>query len=297
MKGSAPAAANSSSMNRESNLVSAGWLARRIGDPDLVVVDCRYDLTRPEAGRAQYAEGHIPGAFHLDLETDLSGRKQDHGGRHPLPEIDMFCRTAGSIGIDDTTTVVAYDGQNGGAARLWWMLRYLGHRRARVLDGGWSAWRAGNYPVSREVPVAVQRAFVPRVRSGDAVDLAELIRLRREGVRLVDSRTPERYRGEVEPIDPVAGHIPDAANLPWTDNIDEKGFLKPVEALKQRFGSVRQGSGDLVVYCGSGVTACVNLLAMDEAGISGARLYVGGWSDWCSNRQNPVAKEDPPAKG
>jgi thiosulfate/3-mercaptopyruvate sulfurtransferase len=284
-------------MNRESNLVSADWLARRIGDADLVVVDCRYDLMRPEAGREQYAEGHVPAAFHLDLDTDLSGRKQAHGGRHPLPDIDAFCRKAGSIGIGDTTTVVAYDGQNGGAARLWWMLRYLGHRSVRVLDGGWSAWRDGHYPVSREVPVPVERAFVPRLRVGDAVDLAELNQLRREGVRLVDSRTPERYRGEVEPVDPVAGHIPEAANLPWTDNIDEKGFLKPVEALRRRFGNVREGSGDLVVYCGSGVTACVNLLAMDEAGISGARLYVGGWSDWCSYRQNAVAREDPPPKG
>ncbi len=275
----------------ESNLVTVEWLAEHVSDPSIVVADCRFDLAQPRAGAMHYRQGHIPGAVYLDLEADLSGPKQAHGGRHPLPDMQTFSRRLGAVGIDAEVTVVAYDAQQGSnAARLWWMLRYLGHGRVKVLDGGWTAWVEGGHPVTTALPAAAARVFVPRPRPELLLELEELRRRqRRGGVRLIDSRAPERYRGEVEPLDPVAGHIPGAGNLPWTGNIDEQGKLKPVPALADRF-EVLRGEGKPVVYCGSGVTACVNLLAMEEAGISGAVLYLGGWSDWCSYPENPVAK-------
>lgn len=282
-------------MADDGNLVTVAWLAQHLADPTIAVADCRFDLARPEAGREAYARAHIPGAFYLDLDADLSGPRGAHGGRHPLPDPETFGRTLGRVGVDESVTVVAYDDQQGGlaAARLWWMLRYLGHARAKVLDGGWTAWRRAGCPTTSEVRPRAPRACVPRVRADLAVDQEQVRRrLSRADVRLVDSRAPERYRGEIEPLDPVAGHIPGAVNLPWTDNQDEQGMLKPVAALRERFSEVREGAREVIVYCGSGVTACANLLAMEEAGITNAVLYPGGWSDWCSYPENPVARED-----
>ncbi len=275
------------------NLVTAEWLARHLGDPSVVIADCRFDLARPHAGRAAYAQAHIPWAVYLDLEADLSGPKQLHGGRHPLPDVEVLSRKLGSLGVDHEVTVVAYDDQQGGlaAARLWWLLRYLGHPRARVLDGGWPAWCRAGCPTTADVRPRAPRTFVPHVRRDLAIGVEELRRrLGRADVRLVDSRAPERYRGEVEPLDPVAGHIPGAVSLPWTENQDDRGLLKPAPQLRERFAELGAGSGEVVVYCGSGVTACANLLAMEEAGITGAVLYPGGWSDWCSYPENPVAR-------
>jgi len=259
-------------------------------DPSVVVVDCRFDLMNVHAGRTAYEAAHIPGAVYLDLERDLSGPKRAHGGRHPLPDWDAFCQTLGAIGIDETSTVVAYDvPQAAVAPRLWWMLRYLGHDGVRVLDGGWPAWLAAGLPVSREIRRRPSRRFVPRPRPSLTAEVEEVRRLAAAGTaHLVDSRVPERYRGEVEPIDPVAGHIPGAVNLPWNENLDEQGRLKSGTTLAERFAAMGDGA-DVVVYCGSGVTACANLLAMDEAGLSKARLYPGSWSDWCSYPNNPVA--------
>jgi thiosulfate/3-mercaptopyruvate sulfurtransferase len=283
-------------VDQSRNLVSSPWLAEHVVDPDadVVIIDCRFDLANPRAGGEAYSRAHIPGAVYLDLERDLSGPKGPHGGRHPLPEISRFVEKIGSVGIDEHVTVVAYDAQNGCfAARLWWMLRYAGHERVRVLDGGWQAWQHGGYSTTADIPTTVARRFVPTIRSEVLVDLDELHRRRgRPETRLVDSRTGDRYRGDVEPIDPVAGHIPGALNLAWTDNQDTSGAMKPVEDLRRRFADVRAEGPELVVYCGSGVTACVNLLAMEEAGITDAVLYLGGWSDWCSYPDNPVAKGD-----
>lgn len=279
-------------MRGSTNLVTAEWLAGRLGDPAIVIADCRFDLAKPDAGRAEYAREHIPGAVYLDLETDLSAPKADHGGRHPLPAIESLARLFGRAGIDGSTTVIAYDAQNNCmAARLWWMLRYLGHDAVGVLDGGWSAWRRAGHPTTADVHPVAQRVFVPRVRTEMLVDMAGLRRrMSGRGGRLVDSRAPERYRGEVEPLDPVAGHIPGAINLPWTENQDDGGMLKPIEVLRQRFTAI--GSEQPIVYCGSGVSACSNLLAMDEVGIKNAVLYAGSWSDWCSYPENPVAKKE-----
>jgi len=278
-------------MDHGGNLVTPSWLAEHVADPAVVIVDCRFDLVNPLAGRTEYERAHVPRAVHLDLERDLSGPKASHGGRHPLPEVSRFSETLGRVGIDEHIAVVAYDAQNGCmAARLWWMLRYLGHDRVRVLDGGWPAWRRGGFPTTADIPASVPRRFVPRVRPESFVDIDELRRrVSRTGTRLVDSRASERYRGDVEPLDPVAGHIPGAVNLPWTDNHDETGVLRPAEDLRRRFAGIRGGGAQPIVYCGSGVTACANLLAMEEAGIMDAVLYLGGWSDWCSYEDNPVA--------
>lgn len=283
-------------MPERSNLVDVQWLARRLGDPSVVIADCRFELANPGAGRAAYDQGHIPGAVYLDLERDLSGPKRAHGGRHPLPDREEFCRKLGVLGIDETLTVVAYDvPQAPVAPRLWWMLRYLGCDRVRVLDGGWPAWIAAAQPVSRDVPSRAARRFVARPRPELVVDIQDVRRASAEGgACLVDSRAPERYRGEVEPLDPVAGHIPGALNLPWTETLDPAGRLKPRTALAERFGGLGPAAG-IVVYCGSGVSACANLLAMDEAGLTGARLYPGSWSDWCSYPDNPVASAATPA--
>lgn len=279
-------------MTERRNLIDVPWLARHLDDPAVVIVDCRFDLAKPEAGRAAYGEAHVPGAAYLDLDRDLSGLKQAHGGRHPLPDRDAFCEKLGWLGIDGTVTVAAYDTPLAGvtpAARLWWMLRYLGHDRVYVLDGGWPAWLASREPVSREIPSRAARRFVPHPRRELAVDVERVRRIAADGgAHLVDSRAPERYRGEVEPLDPVAGHVPGAVNLPWTEILDAQGRLKPRAALVERFGGL--GGGEVVVYCGSGVTACANLLAMEEAGLLGARLYPGSWSDWCSYPDNPVAR-------
>jgi thiosulfate/3-mercaptopyruvate sulfurtransferase len=274
------------------NLVGAEWLARHLSEPDLVIADCRFDLANAREGRRQYEQGHIPGALYLDLDKDLSSPKQAHGGRHPLPDLGDFVRKLSALGIDHEVTVVAYDDQRGSmaAARLWWMLRFLGHGRAKVLDGGWSAWRRGGYPETAGVRAPRPRTFVPRIRREMLIDVDELrLRLRETSQPVIDTRATERYRGEVEPLDPVAGHIPGAANIPWTETVDDAGLMRPSGALRELFRPVMQDSVPPVLHCGSGVSACVSVLAMEEAGIPGARLYLGGWSDWCSYPENPVA--------
>lgn len=282
---------------QRSNVVEVEWLARHLDDPSVAVVDCRFEYTNLDAGRAAYAQAHIPGAVYLDLERDLSGPKGPHGGRHPLPPLEQFSRTLAAVGVDESVTVVAYDmPQSGVAPRLWWLLRYLGYDLGHVLNGGWPAWLAAGLPVSRDVTRrrAPQQPKAVRPRPDVTASVEDVRRfVAAGGARLVDSRAPERFRGEVEPFDPVAGHIPGAVNLPWTDTLDEAGRLKPRAALAERFREL-PGGGEVVVYCGSGVTACANLLAMEEAGLRGARLYPGSWSDWCSYPENRVAAGETP---
>lgn len=236
-------------------------------------VDCRYELGKPERGRELYLQGHIPGASFLDLDTDLADLSVQGAGRHPLPSAEHFAEAASRAGIGPGVLVVAYDqGMTGGAARLWWLLRHFGHEDVAVLDGGIGAW-IGPLAAGEEKPEPA--LFVPRPRSGDTIDADELVgRLGEAGLVVVDARAPERFRGEIEPIDPVAGHIPGAVNVPYADG------TPPEEVLE---------AGELVVYCGSGVTACVDLLALHAAGRSDAKLYPGSWSDW-STRGLPAAK-------
>jgi thiosulfate/3-mercaptopyruvate sulfurtransferase len=227
-------------------------------------VDCRWELGNPGRGRELYLEGHVPGASFLDLETDLSAPPAVPGGRHPLPATDDFARAAGAAGIGPGVFVVAYDqGMNGGAARLWWLLRHFGHEDVAVLDGGIGAWLGPLRSGDEEIEPA---ELVPAPRAGDTMEAEELAaRLGDPGLVVVDARLPERYRGEVEPIDPVAGRIPGAVNAPHTEPLPD-GLA---------------GGGELVAYCGSGVSATVTLLRLAQAGRDDAKLYPGSWSDWC----------------
>ncbi len=267
-------------------VVSVDWLAERLeaGAADLVVADCRFQLGDAGWGEAQYRAGHIPGAVYFHLERDLSGPPGTHGGRHPLPAPDALAATLAAAGITRTRTmVVAYDSSRlAFAARLWWLLGYYGHDRIAVLDGGWSAWQAAGLATQTAIPIPERGDFQPQLRRERAVTAAEVrSRLERPRGPIVDSRDPRRYRGEWEPIDPIAGHIRGACNLPWQEATDAEGYLRSPAEQRARW----QGLGNFqeaIVYCGSGVTACVNLLSLEVASLPGGKLYAGSWSDWCS---------------
>jgi len=277
-----------------SSVVTAAWLHEQIAGSnaqgDVVVVDCRFSLAQPELGRQQYDAGHIPGAYYLDLNQDLSSPVGTHGGRHPLPDVEQLAITLGAMGVRfQETLLVAYDDSRFAfASRLWWLLRYLGHDRVAVLDGGFAAWQQAGYPVDVALPPVQAGSFVPQVRSSLVVTI-DRVKQRKElpGVVLVDSREGDRYRGEREPIDPLAGHIPGAVNLPWQDVTDAQGFVQPVAVQQQRWQALTEAA-EILVYCGSGVTACVNLLSLELAGVKTGKLYAGSWSDWCSYPELPV---------
>lgn len=252
---------------------------------DVVVIDCRFALTEPDAGARQYAAGHIPGAWYAHLDAGLSGTRGPHGGRHPLPDTAALARTFAAWGIDSAppSLVVAYDDSRFAfASRLWWLLRYCGHENVRVLDGGYRAWVDAGLPIATAVPTPAQGNFVARPQPQLVVDRQQVIARRGQaGHVLVDSRETPRFLGLEEPIDPHAGHIEGACNLPWQQVADERGFFLPPDAQRQRWGDALEAE-NIVVYCGSGVTACVNLLALAELGRDDAQLYAGSWSDWCS---------------
>jgi thiosulfate/3-mercaptopyruvate sulfurtransferase len=264
-------------------LVSPEWLTAHGMSENVVIVDCRFSLADPRLGYRQYLEGHIPGAYYLDLNQDLASPVQPHGGRHPLPEISTLAAKLSQMGVTAETLVVAYDDSRFAfAARLWWLLRYMGHDRIAILDGGFSAYQAAGLPTTQAIPAQRSGAFVPRLQSTLAVDRDGVQqRQAQPNVILVDSREGDRYRGEREPIDPVAGHIPGAVNYPWQQVTDEAGRLLSPQKLQQYWSEVATAD-EIIVYCGSGVTACVNLFALEAAGIQTGKLYVGSWSDWCS---------------
>ncbi|MDS3861676.1 sulfurtransferase [Thermosynechococcaceae cyanobacterium BACA0444] len=264
-------------------VVSRQWLGALLGQPGLVVIDCRFSLSDPGLGEQQYQQGHIPGAFYLHLNRDLSGPVETHGGRHPLPDPITLGQTLAKCGIDADTWVVAYDDSRACfAARLWWLLRWLGHDQVAVLDGGYQAYCQAQLPISKEIPSPQTGNFQPRPRLDWVVDYQFVKDYQPDLNRvLIDSREPARYQGEIEPIDPIAGHIPGAVNYPWTEITDLQGFVKSVPELQAHWQQLDDAAG-LVVYCGSGVTACVNLLGLELAGRPGAKLYAGSWSDWCS---------------
>lgn len=270
--------------SQNSWVIAAKTLHQNLSDSQIVIVDCRFSLADPYLGRQLYTEGHIPGAHYLDLNQDLSSPVQPHGGRHPLPQLDEFANKLTEIGIrsgTEGTWVVAYDDSRFAfAARLWWLLRYLGHDRVVVLDGGFQGWQAAGYPVTTVLPQPQIGHFIPQPRPEWIVDIAA-VKARQDEVILIDSREAERYRGEREPIDPIAGHIPGALNYPWQEVTDPQGYVLPALAQQQRWANLPSYQ-EIVVYCGSGVTACVNLLSLELAGIPIAKLYPGSWSDWCS---------------
>jgi thiosulfate/3-mercaptopyruvate sulfurtransferase len=274
-------------------LVDATTLAAELGRDDLVLFDCRFDLGNTAWGETGYAAGHIPGASYLHLDRDLSGPVTATSGRHPLPDPQLLARALGARGVDSDCQLVAYDQGNGAyAARLWWLARWVGLRAVAVLDGGFAAWRAAGLPVESAVHVREPRSLNARVDtaawvSSDAVDALRL----RPGNLLVDARGAERFAGRNETIDPVAGHVPGARNQPFAGNLGVDGKFLRADTLRLRW-SIILGSlppSALVAMCGSGVTACHHLLALEHAGLAGARLYAGSWSEWIRDSRRPIA--------
>ncbi|MBP7423199.1 MAG: sulfurtransferase [Sulfuritalea sp.] len=272
-------------------LVSTDELAAH---PEWRVFDCRHDLKNTGYGRQAYARGHIPGALFLHLDDDLSGVKTGSNGRHPLPEVAAFARRMSDCGVGDDVQVVAYDNEGGiFAARLWWMLRWLGHERVAVLDGGLAGWKRGKRVLEEAAPVVAPREFVARPRDLSVSTAQVLADLNAPSMLILDARSPERFRGENETLDPVGGHIPGAVNRFYFDNLDDAGcYFKPAGELRAEFDAILGGrpASAVVQQCGSGVTACHNLLAMELAGLPGSRLYPGSWSEWCADPSRPVAR-------
>jgi thiosulfate/3-mercaptopyruvate sulfurtransferase len=277
---------------RYTTLIETSALAEHLADPSFAIVDCRFDLKDTSAGERAYQAGHIPGAVYADVDHDLSAEKTGTNGRHPLPDIQTFTTTLDRLGIDASTQVVVYDQDSGGfASRLWWMLRWLGHDEVALLNGGFAKWAAEGRPTTPGVEARSRRVFIPHPRPEMAVTAADVAQMiGRQDWRLVDARAPERFRGEVEPVDKVAGHIPGAVNVPFLENIDANGTFKSPSQLAERFhkASGSTPTDHIVLYCGSGVTACQNLLAMEHAGLKGARLYPGSWSEWSSDPSRPM---------
>lgn len=264
----------------------------RLGEAGpLVVLDARHDLKDPEEGPRRYAAGHIPGALHAHVDRDLSSPPKPGTGRHPLPDVDDFIATATRWGVGPRTQVVVYDDFGGAwASRAWWLLRYYGHERVAVLDGGVQAWTAAGQPLVKDAPKPTPRAFQGHPGAMPTVTTWEL--MTRAPRCLVDARGPERYRGDVEPVDPVAGHIPHAINLPFAHNTDKDGKFLPPEVLRAKYEGALAGLApkDAAFYCGSGVTAPHDILAMHIAGLPGSALYPGSWSEWIRNPMRPVEK-------
>lgn len=274
-------------------LVDGATLAARLGDPAWVVVDCRHDLADPAAGEAAYARGHIPGAVFLHLDRDLSSAKNGRNGRHPLPDIATLAAALGRAGIGPGVQVVAYDDCGGMmAGRLWWLLRWLGHEAVALLDGGLSAWTAAGGALSTVMPEPAARTFTPAPRDWVLDADQVLAGLGRPDRVIVDARAPDRFRGENESIDPVGGHIPGARNRFFRDNLGPDGRFKPADQLRQEWTEALAAFApeQVVHQCGSGVSACHNLLAMEIAGLPGARLYAGSWSEWCADPARPVER-------
>ena len=276
-------------------LVSAAELLAHLNDPGWRLFDCRHDLKQSEYGLAAYRRGHIPGAQFLHLDRDLSGPVDGRHGRHPLPDPAFFAEKMAQCGVSPATKVVAYDNEGGiFAARLWWMLRWLGHQRVALLDGGLAGWKRAILPLEAQLPEVVAARFPGRPRVACQVD-ADFVQAHLDSheMLLVDARSPERFRGENETLDPVGGHIPGAVNRFYFDNLDDDGcYFKPAAELAAEFATLLAGRnpGQVVQQCGSGVTACHNALAMEIAGLPGSRLYPGSWSEWCSDPARPVAK-------
>jgi len=270
-----------------STLVSTGELEKNLAHTR--VFDCRHDLAKPALGEQQYRAGHIPGALFAHLDRDLSGKKSGKNGRHPLPEPGEFEKWLEKAGLAPKDQVVCYDAGNGSmAARLWWMLRWIGHDKVAVLDGGFAQWVKEGRPTSVEIPIFTPFNYPIKLRKDMTVDVSAVQKNLGKQL-LLDARAPARYRGEQEPIDPVAGRIPGAKNRFNSDNLSAQGTFKSPDELKKEFAVVlgRGSPSEVVHYCGSGVAACHNLLAMEVAGLKGGKLYAGSWSEWSADPKRP----------
>ena len=275
-------------------LISTADLAAHLADPNWAIVDCRFDLVNTGWGEERYGEAHIPGAVYAHLDRDLSGPKTGRNGRHPLPDMEQFKARLGQWGIGAGVQAVVYDQDVGMyASRLWWMLKYLGHAAAAVLDGGMAKWAREGRPtrsgVERRAPI--QFSGSPRDEMRVTVDDVERVRLD-PAYLVIDARAPERFRGETEPLDPVAGRIPGAENYFYKDQLNPDGTFLTPEILRARYQALlgQRPAQNVVTYCGSGVTSAHNLLGMEHAGLPGGKLYVGSWSEWCSDPARPVAR-------
>jgi thiosulfate/3-mercaptopyruvate sulfurtransferase len=276
-------------------LIDPSTLAPRLTDPNWIIIDCRFDLTNPDKGEEQYREAHIPGARYAHLDRHLSGSKTGKNGRHPLPDSDVISRNFRDLGISAGTQVAAYDADNGMyASRLWWMLRWMGHDAVAVLDGGLARWQREGHPVRGGVESSTPGNFKGAPRPGWRLSVDDVVALLGSPSRLlVDSRTPERYRGIGETLDKVGGHIPGAANYFYGQNLTAEKTFKSPDDLRTQWTPILRGRDprEVVVYCGSGVTACHNLLALEHAGIHGVKIFPGSWSEWSADPSRPVATE------
>ena len=267
--------------------ISCAELAQHLENPDWIIVDCRFSLEQPDLGRIDYLRSHLPRAIYLHLNDDLSCPPSDTQGRHPLPSTEEICALFGRIGVTPTSQVIVYDNMSGAfGARLWWMLRYMGHSSVALLDGGWSEWVNGGYPISSEI---VERQPVEFSAEPNRAMLVRLEEVSQQPL-LVDSRDPKRYRGEVETIDPRAGHIPGAVNYFFGNNWDTERHILPSDQLREKFDLLfnETPAEEVTFYCGSGVTACFNLAAVHRAGLPLPKLYLGSWSEWCRDENRPI---------
>lgn len=281
-------------MNDNEILIAPDTLAPRLGEPGLRIVDCRFSLLDPEAGRRAYEAGHIPGSVYADMDRDLAGPVVPESGRHPLPEPSVLCETFSRMGIDSDTTVVAYDDNSGGvAARAWWLLRWMGHENAMLLDGGMQAWRQQALPVEAGNISVVRKQFAGTPRQDLVLETSQIASGGVSGApyALVDARSEVRFRGDEEPIDRVAGHVPGAVNLPFEANVDENGRWRAAGDVEERLEAILgdDRSRPWAAMCGSGVTACHLVLAALMCGYREPRVYVGSWSEWIRNPDRAVA--------
>lgn len=274
---------------RMKHIVEVEWLQANLNDENICIIDTRFQLGDPKAGLNDYVKGHIPGAIYFDLEKDLSGKVQQHGGRHPLPMLEEFVDKLSAAGIDHNAKVVIYDDQHGAmASRLWWMLKFLGHELVFVLNGGFSKWCQSSLPTNSEVPIVNKKVFVPNIQDNMHISMEEVKeRIQQQVSLFLDSREEKRYLGIEEPIDRVAGHIPTAKHAFWKDSLSSDGTWKSKLEQEARFSTLQKET-EIIVYCGSGVTACPNILALYEADFSNVKLYVGSWSDWISYPENEI---------
>ncbi len=273
-------------------LISVADLARHLNDPGFVIFDCRHELTNPDFGTKAYVESHLPGARFAHVDRDLSAALTGRNGRHPLPDPGTFAAWLSRAGVSNDTQVIGYDNAGGVyGSRLWWMLRWMGHQGVAVLDGGWPAWLAAGQPVTAEVPVPKPGRFTGRPQKPPVDTNYVLEHLNSPGMVLIDARANDRFHGQNETIDPIGGHIPGARNRFFKDNLTPQGLFKSPEQLREEFEPfVGNGSPEKIVsQCGSGVTACHNLLAMEIAGLKGGRLYPGSWSEWIADPSRPRA--------
>jgi len=278
-------------------LVSADQLAQHLHNPQWVVFDCRFALTRAESGRQAYAKAHIPGARYAHLNEDLSAAVTPSSGRHPLPDPVLLARRLGLWGVDQSKQVIVYDDSFGSmAVRLWWLLRWLGHDAVALLDGGFPSWAKQGRELSAEIPIVCPAEFHSAPNDSLWVDSQAVLEALRQERVVIDARAEERFSGLVEPLDKVAGHIPGSINSPFEDNLDLRGNFLPAEELRAHYESLLHGArpDEVIHLCGSGVTACHNLLALEIAGMSGGKLYVGSWSEWISDPSRPIVDRGTP---